>query len=806
MDSTNENRIIAAVTSSNIQESKGVGSVDLDTGTSFLKNEAISASISASGSAYTSQNNTLLVDMSRNVEQNDLLELAWSYKMATSKPYILDTGGWSTSDITGFTLLSFPFPNNYFTGNHVLKTIGETFMSVRGDLHFVVSLQGTPMASGALIVHANYYTQGLADLNEMYFRQHAVLDASDNSSTCDLVVPYRYWKNGTDPFSEIYTVYIQVLVPLAGITNMNYTVSCFLENQEFKFLRPIEATTTRVTHGLLNITNINNTLSNVENATLPTNMTGDTLDVKATLMDDVGINTNSAPFLLRFPALNNMDNPHPIDKMALTSHALQLSTKDTFNSQIDEMSFKHILQEHDHYHSTLSMSTSTTVGEQIKVIPIVPNPKTMITPSDSVTDMNIMEYYAGFFKYWRGGLKYKIRFFMNRFQSMKFYVGLFYKAITPDSFTDWSSSHGVIVDIGGDKREIEIEIPYNAETPWLHLPKGFIDIENITNPDYTPFDFILGQLAIYAVTPLISPTGSPTTITAHVTMTTSDDFEFANFSTNYTSSVAQGDVVKLSKDSTRTPDFNQDVIVSVKQLTKKWSTVFSQNTQLMDVAYVNTAACFNVGSVLGSYTRYNTGQSNYTFLRSYDLGNIDGLFPFQGYNGGIKLHVEMSFTPGRIGSATGPIYDWYKPYAIYFNPEVLNSSTARNIDVNRIAGQLDYFLDTGNYDNRVVPSAYHILPINNVGLVTDTVIYEIEIPFQRTTKFMKRDGFFGSHGFLVLGYKRNFPTPEGMEVQPSYSLKIMAKISDDGRLGVLNNAPAILNQAENIRVKPFYDC
>jgi hypothetical protein len=751
----------------------------------LLVNAPIGADISAVGTAYATQNNVQVSDAARKKDRYDLLEIDWDYKKTTSKPFILDTGLWQTSDSAGANLLSFSFPNDYFTGNHVLRTLGETFLSMRGDLHFVVSTQGTPLASGALIIHPDYDQHTLpTNMYERYLRQHAILDISDNSSTADLVVPFKYFRNGTDPFSTIYTVLIDVLVPLAGMKSVNYTVTCFLENQEFKFLRPLEAKTIRRTQGLFNITTINNNLSQVENATLPSNVKGDDLDVDVGMMDDVGIPTNPTGVLIKFNSLNNTDNPHYIEKVSLTSSVQSVCTTDIFNTDIDEMSFHHLFTNRDHYYKTYGINTAVTTGQQIANIPLVPTPVSFITPPERSDPCNILEYYSGKFKFWRGGLKYKFRFYMNRFQSIKLYFGLFYKALTPTTFTDWSSSHGVVVDIGGDQREVILEIPYNAETPFLQVPTQSMVIED-NSDDSTIFDFILGQLAVYALTPLISPEGSPTSITMHVTMSTSDDFELATYTTSQRVTQGKSEVILMSKESTRTPEYLTDTVSSVKQLIKKWqnidqSVISATNDGVEAFLYAPTWIFDNVLPA-GSYS----GNDVHLFAVGayYSYRHVE---PYHAYRGGLKFRMELnnSYSTTPEDNFVNP----YVPFCIYINPNFFNTDNVTSFEslYPALTKEINTYFNVPN-DNSLTP--YIVQPINGSGQNGEPVVFEVEIPFQRNLKYVTRGDYLSyvkNYGLLIFGYnKTRLRQMNEDTTQLGYS--IFTKIADDGRFGIINN-------------------
>jgi hypothetical protein len=781
------NSLKDAVESSNIKNSRTLDTVEVGS-TSLLTNDSLESTLLQTGTNYATQNNLQLSDVSRTKDDYDLLEIDWNYKNTTSKPFVQDTGAWTTANGFGTHLLTYNFPVDYFTSNHVLRNVGETFLSMRGDLHFVLTVQGSPMVRGALIVYPIYkqggsiFTPSSDEINSWFFRQHAILDASDNSSTIDIVIPFKHYRNGIDPLdiNGIYKVYVTVLVPLSGINSVSYTVTAFLENQEFKFLRPIEATTAvRRTQGLVNITNINNTLSDIENASLPLNMTGDTLTVKG--MDDVGINLNPTAYVAKFNSLNNAKNPHYIEKMALEPSALMLSTKDTFNTTIDEMSVKHIMCEREHFINKFQITTATTVGANIWSVPVCPT--IQLTKNEAVS--NTMAYLCDTFKFWRGGLKFKIKFFINRFQSMKFYLGLFYKAGSPIGFSDWSSSHGVVFDIGGDVREIIVEIPYNSEAPWLHIPRNTLDVENLVpGSNIQWFDYILGTLTLYALTPLISPDAGPMDVI--ITMMGADDFEVANYCV--TTKTAQAGELLLSKHSKRTPDYITDVVPNLKQYYTKWqqyskevgrvttpfsSYVFSMTPQALLDDELNS---FSTSSTNGRTNYESIGRPNKNFSK---IGN------FAGYRGGIKIRIEMEkFLFIRDYEQVTPpnLLDYYKPFCYFLNPDAFDAGPT----------QIQQFID--DIDNLMYTEAvlwsfpYIALPINNMGTSDTILTYEVEIPFQRNIKYsqLNTDSDPYAYGMVIFGFTKipDISLPEHVELLVRYD--VLAKIADDGRFGILN--------------------
>lgn len=774
---------MASITRSNIQDSRTLATTEIGD-TSLLDNTPISETFVSSGTALAMQNNLQISDASRNKDKYDSVEIDWDFKKTTSKPFVQDTFAWTTAAGVNTTLITYRFPNDYFTANHVLQNVGQTFLSMRGDLHFILTVQSTPLVSGALIIAPDYIREGPINLNSLFLRQHAILDASDNNSTVDLIVPFKYVRNAIDPFGNSCDIHVVVLTPLGGTPTVNCTVTCFLENQEFKFLRPQGTEALRSTQGLLNFTTINQTLSNVENATLPVNMTGDKLDLTGKLMDDVGISTNPTAVVVKFNSLNNADNPHYIEKMSLSPSTLRLSNEDTFNSKLDEMSMKHIMQEREHYFKSFTVGTTTSVASQITTFPVCPTPTAATTLLPLTREVNVMEQLADNMKFWRGGLKYRIRFHMNRFQSIKIYVGLFYKSLTPLAFVDWSSSHGVIVDIGGDQRELIVEVPYNAETPWLHVPKKYMDPDFHGKRYFHAFDYILGQLAIYALTPLISPTGSPTIINAHISMMGSDDFELANYSPSHR---AQSETILLSKKSERTPNFMNDVVTNLKQILCKYQTV-SINPK-HPVENKISALLYRPYSALlppqpGAVQTSGFGDVT---LHSISTKQLEYGGMYSAYNGGFKVRIKMALNPGSRETPERILRrsNW-TPFCYYINDDAYEINTDLQFDsagLLRIADQLEGYC-RGTAISQKTPYVAQM-----VNVTDSEAIYEVEIPYQRNLKYSMVGQTDDScqFGYILFGFQYigdDFTAEDKGQLQ--YTVKI--KMADDARFGILERA------------------
>jgi len=778
MDINDTNNLIDTIKSIDLTGEQKQVSSNITTDRSLFQTTSINPIVSQMGSAYTAQNNLTVENIPSVTDVSDIHEVDYSYINTLKKPFYIKSFQVTPSNTVGQNLLTLRLPGDYFAANHVLQNIGNTFRSFRGDIHLLISIQGTPLALGALAAIVSYgsyigsYSSATTTLQNAYYRHHAILDYSDNSNTTDLVIPFRYDKNAIDPFNTAHQVRFSPIVSLAGQTAITVTISAFVENPVFRFLRPVTAPSLRQTQGLITVNNINNTMNDVIESTLPINLTGDSLDINPSMMDAVPIPTNPEPLMVKYNSMNNANNPQPIERPLLNSGSQRISDKNTFGSTMDEMSIKSIAQK-DHFHTSFNISTTTAVNSSVFATFVTPcmfwrtNGSQPSTPLDNLTSE---------FKYWRGGIKYKLRFYMNRFQSLKLYAAMFYKDSEPSVLSDFSTSHGVVLDIGGDKREVEIEIPYNAETPWLYCPSR--PGQDLTVTDGARQRYTLGKFALYAITPLVSPEGSPSNIICHVTMSVADDFQYASYATSSGSTQA----ILLSKESTRTPNDITDVITSVKLPMKKYTKRTNLNT-IHSLRETRLAATiYNPMQTWNDYVQegpWTDGPATLVkpFMKRVPLANL-----FNAIRGGQTVRIESEIA--RTQKEILPVYHKWVPFCLWLNGpnENATSTTYGPLIVSTLKA---YFLD--DWGGAEAPSTpYTIQPVNPLTYEEGTkVVFEVDCPYVLQTKYALTSptSTQQAHGLLVTGWY-NPIIDEEVTGSCQVHTQMFQKLSDDARHGL----------------------
>lgn len=780
MEEQNINNLIDTIKSiKTVGEQKQLSST-FSTDRSLYQATPIKPIVSEMGSAYTAQNNLTVENIPSSADVTDIHEVDYSYINTLKKPFYIRSFQITPANTIGQNVLTLNLPADYFAANHVLQNIGNTFRSFRGDIHLLISVQGTPLALGAMAAVVSYganigtYSSATTSLQNAYYRHHAILDYSDNSNTTDLVIPFRFLRNAIDPFNTAHTVRFMPIVALAGQTAITVTISAFVENPVFRFLRPVTAPILRQTQGLITVTNINNTMNDIIDSTLPFNLTGDTLDINPSMMDAVPIPTNPNPFLIKYNSMNNANNPQPIERPMLNSGAQRISDKNTFGTTMDEMSIKSLTQK-EHFHTSFNISAATAVNSTIFATYVTPCMFWKANASQPVTPLDVLTQE---FKYWRGGLKYKLRFYMNRFQSCKIYAAMFYKDSEPTVLSDFSTSHGVVLDIGGDQREVEIEIPYNAETPWLFCPVR--PGQDLSVTDASTQRYALGKLALYAITPLISPEGSPTNITCHVTISTSDDFEYAS----YTSTTGSTQAIMLSKESTRTPNDITDVITSVKLPMKKYTkrsnfrTEHELSTVRLAASIYNPMQTWNDYAAEGPWATTSATMIK-PFQKRVPLANL-----FNAIRGGQTLRIETEIA--RLQPEIMATYHNWVPFCIWLNGPNINSNAVTYGPMILDTLQV-YFLNEWA-GSEVPPTPYTIQPVNPTVYQEGTkAVFEVDCSYLRTDKYAltSPSGTMQTHGLLVCGWFNPINSPEGEEKgKIQIYTQMFQKLSDDARHGL----------------------
>lgn len=148
---------------------------------------------------------------------------------------------------------------------------------------------------------------------------------------------------------------------------------------------------------------------------------------------------------------------------------------------------------------------STTVGQRVYHTPL--------------------SYMSQMFYNWRGSLVIRIKIVATKFHKGRLKISYDPRADITSANPDVNTVYTKIVDIG-EEDDIEIEIPYHQDTPWLLVDKSLVPNWNTTGALPNRIGTDNGVLTVRVLTTLTAPASGSIKVLAFVQG--GDDFELAN--------------------------------------------------------------------------------------------------------------------------------------------------------------------------------------------------------------------------------------------------------------------------------------
>jgi len=219
----------------------------------------------------------------------------------------------------------------------------------------------------------------------------------------------------------------------------------------------------------------------------------------------------------------NSDGPLPLVVLGDSTQNAIDQTDRYFPNPIDEMDIAYICS-NPVVTNQWSWTTDNTVGQLISVLPVHPGLCNILSSAGTYTfDTFIptpMAYVASMFKYWGGSMKFRMEAV-----STPFHAGRLMIAYVPDydplggtlSINDVGNNYTVLWDIT-DSSQIEFEVPYMANTPYLDV---YLDDASFTNlkgseTGTTPRNRIRkvqnGAIVVFVLNQLVTPSSAASTI------------------------------------------------------------------------------------------------------------------------------------------------------------------------------------------------------------------------------------------------------------------------------------------------------
>jgi len=185
--------------------------------------------------------------------------------------------------------------------------------------------------------------------------------------------------------------------------------------------------------------------------------------------------------LQNFPAHSTVDGDSEVKTLSLLSKPGTVPIKGHSTTNYDEMDFSYITRKYA-YFLQFPWTTSQVAGAVLININVNPNKSVSVGNLQSNTPV---AFVSGFFKYWRGSLKFRYKIVKTEFHSGRLQVSFF----PNDEFLNTGQSYYVnrqILDIR-DVVEFEVIVPYMARNPWQVAGTS------------------IGQLRVEIVDPLVAP-------------------------------------------------------------------------------------------------------------------------------------------------------------------------------------------------------------------------------------------------------------------------------------------------------------
>nr|WEU70953.1 MAG: hypothetical protein 1 [Hangzhou picorna-like virus 2] len=445
------------------------------------------------------------------------------------------------------------FPQDWVNVSRNVADIANAYFLFKGKIKIQATLQSTPFNAGTMVVHASYKdissfdTGNLLDVENAWLRPHCELDYSDNAANVIMDIPWKYKREYCDFSATGADGIVDILFDnyLPNTSTARLMVYMWIEDADVVVTRTIRPVVQGITLFGDSITNVvtNQQIGEVAGNVMPNNIKGDQFDTNASLnlsaLDQPNLTLEPCPATLnREPFSSNAVQIQHKEKLALYPKEQMLSTFDTFGTDRDEMSIDYLKSKWSL--GGLTFPTSPAIKYSTTTSPYTVLAAGCVGPyggsSMAYNNKSVQPYFT-FLDYisknhtlWRGSrgkdgvLEYRFKFACNRFQSGRVAVAYNPIATWQEFFGTWSTTSPTIVpdqlgscyvayfDINGQDNEIIVRLPYVSATPWKVCWTGMDSDCPLNSRQSIMRNSFAGIITLVAITPLVSPVGSPTEI------------------------------------------------------------------------------------------------------------------------------------------------------------------------------------------------------------------------------------------------------------------------------------------------------
>lgn len=476
-----------------------------------------------------------------------------------SRPTLIDTRTWSTSDAVG-NLGSTLFPWGAFLSNPVIRKKVDNFGYIRGKLKLKFLISGTPFQYGLLrtvyeplagLRTSTIQTGGLAEstLNVPYSQMPGLFLQPQASAGGTLELPFFYHENWLELdrlslANDFGSLRFRIFAPLrvastSGSTSL--TVLTYAWMEEVELMAPTNSLAMQgdeysgdgqISGPASAVAKVAGALSNVPVIGPYARATETVAGTVASIARFFGfcnppvIEDVRGVMPLAGPMLASSQISTAVQKMTLDpKQELSLDPRLHGLDGTDELTIDHLTKKESLF-ATATWSTSDASGTSLLNMRVTPDMNTLTSFSGYNRAVHIpLSYLAHMFKNWRGDIVVRVKVVASKFHKGRLKLSFDPQSNISTIDPPANAVYTQIIDIG-ETDDVEINIPYHQATAWLDCDPSVLTNWNNSGNLAPRAGVDNGLFTVRVNTQLVAPTASPVTILFFIRA--GDNFEFAN--------------------------------------------------------------------------------------------------------------------------------------------------------------------------------------------------------------------------------------------------------------------------------------
>ncbi len=483
-----------------------------------------------------------------------------------SRPTLIDTHTWATTDVTG-VFNSFKPWHLFLSDARIQKKI-DNFAFIRGRLHVKTILNGTPFQYGLMrycyhplvgVVTNKVRNASAQNVLAQYSQMPGFYIRPTDSSGGEMVLPFFYHKNWLDltvslDVQNFGTMYQVIFAPLAvAVSGGTSTVTV----QTYAWMTDVELMATTSALALQGdeyvegpISSVATGIARVAGALKNTPVIGKF--ARATELGAQAAGKIASLFgFTNVPVIEPVHGFHPMNAPMLASAGIgtavqkltldpkqELSIDPTLHGidSVDELAISSIAK-HEGYFGSTVWATSDAVDSLLYTALVNPATTTTFDVINNTVPTPVgvrvfptpLGYLSNLFRHWRGSMKLHMRIVCSKFHKgrlkIMFDPDADLSVVNPTINTVYTQ----IVDIG-EQDDVIIDLPYHQPTAWCGIP-SLQDTGSLASAG-GPIDasylkgWSNGTVSVRVLTTLTAPSASQVTLLFY--WAGGDDIQFAN--------------------------------------------------------------------------------------------------------------------------------------------------------------------------------------------------------------------------------------------------------------------------------------